>query len=68
MNFSSLRKEINSKNISVKELINEFFLKIDSKDSDINSYICTTKENAIVQGSSLLNEVCLIVPGTLACI
>ena len=33
MDFNSLRKEIKSKNASVKELVNEFFLKIDSKDS-----------------------------------
>jgi len=31
MNFNSLRKEIISKNASVKELVNDFFLKIDSK-------------------------------------
>ncbi len=29
MNFNSFRKEINSGNASVKELVNEFFLKID---------------------------------------
>ena len=32
MNFNSFRKEINSKNASVKELINDIFLKIGSKD------------------------------------
>ena len=37
MNFNSLRKEINSRNSSVKELINEFFSKIDSKDPEIKS-------------------------------
>ena len=49
MNFSNLRKEIYSKKISVKELVNDIFSKIDSKDPDINSFICTTKKNAIVQ-------------------
>jgi len=49
MDFKSFRKEINSKNASVKELVNDFFLKIDSKDSVINSYICTTKDNAFEQ-------------------
>ena len=49
MNFNSLRKKINSKNASVKELVSDIFLKIDSKDSEINSYICTTKDNAIRQ-------------------
>ncbi len=53
MDFKSLRKEINSKNASVKELVNDFFLKIDSKDPLINSYICTTKENAIVQAENI---------------
>ena len=53
MNFNSLRKEINSKNASVKELVNDIFLKIDSKDSQINSYICTTKDNAIAQAENI---------------
>ena len=53
MNFNSLRKEINSRNSSVKELINEFFLKIDSKDPEINSYICLTKDNAIAQAENI---------------
>ena len=34
MDFNSLRKEINSKNSSVKELVNDFFLKIDTKDPE----------------------------------
>ena len=37
MNFNSLRNEINSRNASVKELVNDIFTKIDSKDPDINS-------------------------------
>jgi len=53
MNFNSLRKEINNKNVSVKELVNDFFSKIDSKDPEINSYICTTKENAIAQAEKI---------------
>ena len=53
MNFSNLRKEIYSKNISVKELVNDIFSKIDSKDSDINSFICTTKKNAIFQAEHI---------------
>ena len=53
MDFSTLRKEINNKNISVKELVNDIFLKIDSKDSEINSYICTTKDNAISQAENI---------------
>ena len=53
MDFNSIRKEINSKNVSVKELIKDFFLKIDSKDSLINSYVCTTKDNAILQAENI---------------
>ena len=53
MDFNSLRKEINSKNSSVKELVNNIFLKIESKDPEINSYICTTKANAIAQAEKI---------------
>ena len=53
MDFSSFRKEINSKNASVKELINDIFLKIESKDPKINSYICNTKEKAFVQAENI---------------
>ncbi|KGF89634.1 MULTISPECIES: Asp-tRNA(Asn)/Glu-tRNA(Gln) amidotransferase subunit GatA [Prochlorococcus] len=53
MNFSILRKEINSKNASVKELINDFFTKIDTIDPQINSFICTTKDNAIAQAENI---------------
>ena len=38
MNFNSLRKEITSNNISVKELVNDVFAKIDQKDSETVSY------------------------------
>ena len=53
MDFNSLRKEINSKNASVKELINDIFLKIGSKDQELNSYICTTKDSAIAQAENI---------------
>jgi len=53
MNFDSLRREINSKNASVKELVNDFFAKIGRKDSEINSYICTTKDIAISQAENI---------------
>ena len=53
MNFNSLRKEIISNNASVKELVNDFFAKIDHKDSEINSYICTTKDSAIAQAENI---------------
>ena len=53
MNFNSLRKQIIGKNASVKELVNDFFAKIDHKDPEINSYICTTKDNAIAQADNI---------------
>ena len=53
MNFNSLRKEITSNNISVKELVNDIFAKIDQKDPEINSYICITKNNAIEQAENI---------------
>ena len=58
MDFNSFRKEINSKNASVKELVNDIFLKIDSKDSEINSFICTRslKENLSSFIKDLSNE------------
>ena len=53
MNFNSFRTEIISNNASVKELINDIFDKIDCKDPEINSYICTTKDIAIAQAENI---------------
>ena len=53
MNFNSFRKEIFSNNASVKELVNDIFAKIDHKDPEINSYICTTKDSAILQAENI---------------
>ncbi len=53
MNFNSLRKEITSNKASVKELVNDIFAIIDRKDPEINSYICTTKDNAIEQAENI---------------
>jgi aspartyl-tRNA(Asn)/glutamyl-tRNA(Gln) amidotransferase subunit A len=53
MNFNSLRKLINSNNASVKELVNDFFLKINTQDPKINSYICTTKDYAFAQAENI---------------
>jgi len=53
MNFNSLRKEITSNNVSVKELVNDILAKIDQKDPEINSYICITKDNAIEQAENI---------------
>ena len=53
MNFNSLRNEITNSNASVKELVKDIFAKIDHKDPEINSYICTTKDNAIAQAENI---------------
>ena len=53
MNFSSLRKEIVSKNSSVKELVNEYYIKINSNDPKINSYVSITKEIALRQADNI---------------
>ena len=53
MNFNSLRKEITCNNASVKELVNDIFAKIDHKDPEINSYICTTKDKALSQAENI---------------
>ena len=53
MNFNSFRKEITKNNASVKELVNDIFDKIEHKDPEINSYICTTKDNAIAQAENI---------------
>ena len=53
MDFKSIRKEIISKNASIKELVSDFFLKIESNDHKINSYTCITKDIAIAQAKNL---------------
>ena len=53
MNFNSFRKEINSGNASVKELVNEFFVKIDSFNPKINAYTCLTKNIANSQSENI---------------
>ncbi len=55
MNFNFFRKEINSGNASVKELVNEFFLKIDSINPKINAYTCLTKQIANSQSERIDN-------------
>ena len=53
MNFNSLRKEIISNNASVKELVSDIFERIEKKDPEINSFISTTKDNAILQAENI---------------
>ena len=58
MNFNSFRKEINSGNASVKELINEFFLRIDLINPKINAYTCLTRDIAKSQSELIDNLIC----------
>tara|TARA_A100001388_G_scaffold276020_1_gene262733 strand:- start:431 stop:1885 length:1455 start_codon:yes stop_codon:yes gene_type:complete len=55
MNFNSFRKEINSGNASVKELINDFFGKIDLINPKINAYTCLTRDIAESQCEKIDN-------------
>ena len=49
MDFNSLRKEINSKNASVKELISDFFLKIDIKvQQNVFNWACAIGNSNLV--------------------
>tara|TARA_S200000501_G_scaffold323076_1_gene319505 strand:+ start:677 stop:1108 length:432 start_codon:yes stop_codon:yes gene_type:complete len=53
MNFNSFRKEINSGKASVKELVNEFFTKIEKLNPKINAYTCLTKSIASSQSANI---------------
>ena len=53
MKFSVLRKEISNKNVSVKELVDDFFKRIEKIDSKINSYNCLAREIAEVQAQRI---------------
>ena len=44
MDFKSFRNEILSGKESVKDLIGDFFKKIDNSNPNLNAYISTTKE------------------------
>ena len=53
MNFSSIRNEIISGKATVKELVQDFFSKIDSINPKINAYISTTKDLAEAQADEI---------------
>ncbi len=46
MNFKFIRNEIISGNASVKEIINDYFSKIDDLNTKINAYVCITRDIA----------------------
>jgi len=49
MDFKSYRKEINSKNSSVKELVIDFLEKVDILNPKINAFTSITKDKALTQ-------------------
>ena len=49
MDFKSFRKEISTGKKSVKDLVNDFFKKIDDSNPKLNAYLCTTKDQALIQ-------------------
>ena len=53
MNFNSFRKEIKSGNASVKELVNDYFLKIETLNPKINAFTCLTKKIAYTQSEKI---------------
>jgi len=53
MDFKAFRNEIFSGNGSVKDLIEDFFNKINKTNPDLNAYISTTKEKALFQADCI---------------
>ena len=53
MNFSNVRNEIINKNISAKELVREFFTRIESLNPKLNAFISLTKDVAEVQADNI---------------
>ena len=49
MDFKSFRKAISTGKKSVKDLVNDFFKKIDDSNPKLNAYLCTTKDQALIQ-------------------
>ena len=53
MDFKSYRKEIESKNSSVKELVIDFLNNINNLNPQINAFTTITKEKAVLQAESI---------------
>ena len=53
MNFFDFRSEINSKNATIKDLINELLSKIDQVNPKLNAYVTITKSKAIYQAECI---------------
>ncbi len=53
MNFNSVRREITTKNATVKELVNNFYQRIDDVDPIINSFVSLTRDIAENQANKI---------------
>ncbi len=53
MNFKFLRNEIIRGNATVKEIVNDYFSKIEVINPKINAYICTTRDIALSQANEI---------------
>ena len=53
MDFKSYRKEIESKNSSVKELVIDFLNNINNLNPQLNAFTTITKEKAVLQAESI---------------
>ena len=57
MNFNSVRREITTKNATVKELVNNFYQRIDDVDPIINSFVSLTRDIAENQAKKIDNSI-----------
>ena len=57
MDFKSYRKEIESKNSSVKELVIDFLNNINNLNPQINAFTTITKEKAVLQAESIDKQI-----------
>ena len=57
MDFKSYRKEIESKNSSVKELVIDFINNINNLNPQINAFTTITKEKAVLQAESIDRQI-----------
>ena len=53
MDFTSYREKLSSGNTSVKELVQQFFLKINKLNPKINAYTSITKDIADIQAEKI---------------
>ena len=57
MDFKSYRQEIKSGNSSVKDLVNEFYERIENLDNKINSFTTLTRDKANIQAELIDKQI-----------